>query len=160
MMRTLTLIALAFVAGCSQAPRYAQDALLPATHATPAALQEITVHRRADCHCCAKWIDHLRAAGFAVRVHNVEDMTPIKDRLGVPASQRTCHTAEVGGYFIEGHVPAADIRLLLATHPKARGLALPGMPVGAPGMDEGGTQAPYTVELVASDGETTPFASH
>ena len=88
-------------------------------------------------------------------------MGPIKQRVGVPYAKGSCHTAEVGGYFIEGHVPATDVQRLLAERPDARGLAVPGMPAGSPGMElPDGTVHPYTVELVHRDGSTTGYARH
>ncbi|HZV37470.1 MAG TPA: DUF411 domain-containing protein, partial [Pseudoxanthomonas sp.] len=111
--------------------------------------------------CCGLWVEHLRQAGFAVQVDDREDVNPVKQRLGVPYGKGSCHTAEVGGYFVEGHVPAGDIKRLLAERPDAKGLALPGMPAGSPGMElPDGTSPPYTVELVERDGRTRPFARH
>jgi hypothetical protein len=137
-----------------------------ATKAKPAAkvrstLPLVVVNKSATCSCCNAWVDHLRAAGFLVEVRNSDNLDPIKDALGVPVSKRACHTAQVGGYFIEGHVPASDIKHLLAQKPKAKGLAVPGMPMGSPGMTTpDGSSQPYTVELVATDGSTTTFARH
>lgn len=152
------------LAGCKPAvARYASDGVLPALQAASTALPAITVHKSATCVCCAAWIDHLRQTGFAVRVVNEENITTVKDRLGVPPSERSCHTAEVGGYFVEGHVPAEDIKRLLAQHPTARGLALPGMPAGSPGMEAMGmpaTGAGFTVDLVGADGRVSSYAAH
>lgn len=134
-------------------------------HAEPktvsAALPKMVVHKSPTCGCCSVWVEHVRAAGFEVEVRDREDLSAIKERLGVPYSKGSCHTAEVGGYFVEGHVPAADIQRLLAERPKARGLTVPGMPAGSPGMEmpDGSKQA-YTVELVAGDGTTTAYAKH
>jgi len=106
-------------------------------------------------------VDHLKEAGFPVEVRNTEDVTPVKQRLGVPYGKGSCHTAEIAGYFIEGHVPAEDIKRLLAEKPDAKGLVLPGMPMGSPGMEgPEGTARPYTVELVGRDGTTSPFSQH
>ena len=103
----------------------------------------------------------MRQAGFAVAVHDVDNLEPVKTRVGVPVGKGACHTAEVDGYFVEGHVPAEDIRRLLAERPDAKGLVLAGMPPGSPGMDVPGMPAqPYTVELVHRDGTTEPFARH
>lgn len=119
------------------------------------------VHKDPNCGCCEKWIEHVRAAGFTVDVRNESDMNPIKERLGVPYGKGSCHTAEVGGYVIEGHVPAEDILRLLAEKPDARGLTVPGMPAGSPGMElpDGRVQA-YAVELIARNGSVTTFAHH
>lgn len=122
---------------------------------------EIVVHKSPACGCCGGWVDHLRAEGFVVQVRDSDDLEPLKLQLGVPADKRSCHTAEVGGYFVEGHVPAADIKRLLAERPEARGLALPGMPIGSPGMEvPDGRIQPYTVELVGGQGGTQAYSEH
>ncbi len=121
----------------------------------------ITVYKSATCGCCRQWAEHLRDAGFDVDARNVENLNPIKERVGVPAGHGSCHTAEVAGYFVEGHVPADDVKRLLAERPDAKGLAVPGMPVGSPGMETpSGEVKPYDVLLVARDGSTTVFAHH
>ena len=126
-------------------------------HGLPVAL----VHKSATCGCCGLWVDHLKEAGFQVEVRNSEDVMPVKQRLGVPYGKGSCHTAEIAGYFIEGHVPAEDIKRLLAEKPDAKGLVLPGMPMGSPGMEgPEGTARPYTVELVGRDGTTSSFSQH
>lgn len=121
----------------------------------------MVVHKSPTCGCCGSWVEHMQAAGFKVEVREAEDINPIKEQLGVPYGKGSCHTAEIGGYFVEGHVPADDIKRLLAERPEAKGLVLPGMPAGSPGMEmpDGRTQ-PYTVELVKQDGALEPFASH
>jgi hypothetical protein len=136
----------------------------PPALVTPVAdpsLPLVTVHKNASCGCCVLWVEHMQAAGFRVEVRDIDNMEPVKSRLGVPAGKGSCHTAEVGGYFVEGHVPAEDIKRLLAQKPSGKGLVLPGMPMGSPGMEmpDGRTQ-PYTVELVQSDGSTVAFAEH
>ncbi len=119
------------------------------------------VHKTASCGCCGVWADHLKAAGFAVEIRDTDDMHPVKQRLGVPAGKASCHTAEIDGYVVEGHIPASDIKRLLTERPTARGLVLPGMPAGSPGMEmPDGYVQPYTVELVRTDGSTEPFAQH
>lgn len=124
-------------------------------------LPQVAVHKSASCGCCGLWVDHMRAAGFAVEVRNTDDLNPIKERLGVPYGKGSCHTAEVGGYFIEGHVPADDVKRLLAEQPDAKGLVLPGMPAGSPGMElPDGTTETYMVGLVNRDGSLTGFARH
>lgn len=126
-----------------------------------ASLPKMIVHKSASCGCCGLWVDHMRAAGFAVEVRNEDNLNPIKERVGVPLAKGSCHTAEVGGYFIEGHVPAEDVKRLLAEKPAAKGLVLPGMPLGSPGMEvPDGTVQPYTVELVDEQGTITAFAQH
>lgn len=129
--------------------------------AAPAHLPLIRVHKSASCGCCGVWVDHVRAAGFPVEVHDTEDMMTVKDRLGVPEPMMSCHTAEVDGYFVEGHVPAEDIKRLIAEKPKARGIAVPGMPLGSPGMEmPDGRIQPYEVALVGGDGATETFSRH
>ena len=121
----------------------------------------VVVHKSPSCGCCSQWADHMRQAGFPVEIRDQEDLNPIKQRLGVPYGKGSCHTAEVAGYFVEGHVPAEDIKRLLAQKPNAKGLVVPGMPIGSPGMEvPDGTTQPYTVELVQADGSTTDFAQH
>jgi hypothetical protein len=124
-------------------------------------LPRVIVHKSPSCGCCGAWVDHMREEGFAVEVRETDNLEPVKSRLGVPFGKGSCHTAEVGGYFVEGHVPASDVRRLLAERPDARGLALPGMPIGSPGMEApDGRVQPYTVELVEKNGTTAAYARH
>ncbi|QOW21175.1 DUF411 domain-containing protein [Novilysobacter avium] len=124
-------------------------------------LPMMIVNKSPSCGCCVFWVGHMERAGFEVQTNDTDDMGPIKERVGVPYGKGSCHTAEVGGYFIEGHVPAADIKRLLAERPDARGLVVPGMPAGSPGMElPDGRVQPYVVELVANDGTTSEFARH
>jgi len=123
------------------------------------AAEEITVFKSATCGCCGKWIEHLRKSGYNVRVSNVEAMSAVKARFNVPAEMSSCHTAVIGGYVIEGHVPASDIQRLLKEKPKVAGLAAPGMPPGAPGM-EGSRAEPYSVMSFTKDGGSAVFAKH
>ena len=124
-------------------------------------LPVIQVHKSPSCGCCAVWVDHLRSTGFAVEVHHEDNLNPLKERVGVPYGKGSCHTAVIGDYFIEGHVPGEDIKRLLAESPDAKGLALPGMPMGSPGMESpDGHSQPYTVELVGRDGSTSTFSQH
>jgi hypothetical protein len=121
----------------------------------------ITVYKSASCGCCGKWVDYLRANGFAPTVHDDENMDQIKDDMGVPKAVRSCHTAVVGKYIIEGHVPVDDIRRLLKEHPAVAGLAAPGMPNSSPGMAmPGGTPQPYEVVSFTTAGTTAVFARH
>jgi hypothetical protein len=121
----------------------------------------VVVHKTESCGCCGAWVKHMQQAGFPVEVRNLDDVTPVKQRVGVPLAKGSCHTAEVGGYFVEGHVPADDIKRLLAEKPAAKGLVLPGMPAGSPGMEmPDGRVQPYVVELVDHDGNTVAFAQH
>ncbi|MCK9490197.1 MAG: DUF411 domain-containing protein [Xanthomonadales bacterium] len=130
--------------------------------ATPAAeLPLMVVHKTPWCGCCELWMEHMKAAGFQIQAHDMDDLAPVKQRLGVPHAKGSCHTTEIGGYLVEGHVPAEDIKRLLAEQPDALGLVLPGMPLGSPGMaaPDGRTQ-PFTVELVRRDGSTEPYSHH
>jgi hypothetical protein len=121
----------------------------------------ITVYKSASCGCCGKWVDYLRANGFAPTVHDEENMDAIKDDMGVPKAVRSCHTAVVGKYVVEGHVPVEDIRRLLANHPAVAGLAAPGMPASSPGMAAPGAPVePYQVVTFTADGHTAVFARH
>ena len=120
----------------------------------------IDVFKSPSCGCCGAWVEHLKAAGFEVRVTDVDDTTAARKRLGMPDAFGSCHTGTVGGYVLEGHVPAAEVKRLLATKPKAIGLAVPGMPVGSPGMEVGTRQDPFDVLLVERNGRSTVFASY
>ncbi len=128
--------------------------------ATPAfALRtaEITVYKSPTCGCCAKWVEHLEKNGLTVAVKEMDDVTPIKDSLGVPADLRSCHTAVMGGYVIEGHVPADLVKKVRTQKPKVAGLAVPGMPNDAPGMDGKGDG--YKVIAFEKSGKTSVYAT-
>lgn len=113
----------------------------------------INVYKTATCGCCADWITHLEQNGFEVVAQNVPKTGPYRSRFGVPPDLASCHTAEVDGYALEGHVPAQEIRRLLSERPKALGLAVPGMPVGSPGMEVEGTRRDaYDVVLFGEGG--------
>jgi hypothetical protein len=126
-------------------------ALLCATAGVQAAQPVIEVYKSATCGCCHLWVEHLRANGFTVKTHDVANPSDYREKFGVPSALGSCHTAMVGGYAIEGHVPAQEIKRLLAERPKAKGLAVPGMPLGSPGM-EGSRKDPYDVLLIQADG--------
>jgi hypothetical protein len=121
-----------------------------------AATQAVEVYKTATCGCCEEWVKHLRTNGFEVDAHNVANPSDTREKMGIPNRLGSCHTAVVGGYAIEGHVPAAEIKRLLAEKPKAKGLAVPAMPPGSPGM-EGPMHMPYDVLLVRNDGSTTVY---
>lgn len=172
MQRQLVLTALPFLialsVGCTRPPQSqdpaasqrAQIASLPIS-AAESPWPTMVVTKNASCGCCGAWVERMRGAGFTVEVHDVDNLDPIKTRLGIPAGKGSCHTAEIGGYFVEGHVPAEDIKRLLAERPAAKGLVLPGMPLGSPGMEvPDGTVQPYTVEIIDQQGEATAFARH
>lgn len=119
--------------------------------------QTVDVYKRSSCGCCTKWVEHLRANGFMPKVHETEQIDAVKEKLGVPAPLSSCHTALVGGYVIEGHVPADLIRKLLQDRPRARGLAVPSMPPGSPGM-EGARKIDYQVLLIKDTGQHITYA--
>jgi hypothetical protein len=124
------------------------------------ALPKMTMTRDPNCGCCGNWVAHVKAAGFAVEVVEVADVMPLKARLGVPEGLMSCHTAEIGGYVVEGHVPAEAIKRLLVERPQAKGIAVPGMPVGSPGMEVPG-QPPQDYEVVIfSAGRQNAFARY
>jgi hypothetical protein len=133
---------------------------LGCTGAAAAAPDLIEVYKTATCGCCVEWVKHLRANGFVVRAHDVPEPGDYRRRHGIPDALGSCHTAVVAGYAIEGHVPAREIRRLLAERPPAAGLSVPGMPVGSPGMEYRNRLDPYDVLLVARDGRTRVFASY
>ncbi|MFO7993233.1 MAG: DUF411 domain-containing protein, partial [Marinobacter sp.] len=108
-------------------------------------LKDIHVYKSPTCGCCTDWVDHLKDNGFKVEVTETNNLNPLKQDAGLPSSLASCHTAFIGDYVIEGHVPANDIHRLIAEAPKAKGLAVPGMPVGSPGMEMGDRKDPYQV---------------
>jgi len=155
------IASLTLLLGACTAAESANNAAAEPAPAVAATLPAMTVHKHPACGCCSVWIAHMREAGFAVTERNVEDMGPIKHAAGVPATLGSCHTAEVDGYFVEGHVPAADVLRLLRERPQALGIAVPGMPTGSPGMEHpDGHVQPYTVSLVLADGSTREFSRH
>jgi hypothetical protein len=134
--------------------------LLPAD-ARAAGATKITVYKDPSCGCCTNWVDHLRASGLKPTVHDRSDMNALKDSLGVPASLRSCHTAVVGKFVVEGHVPAADVKALIARPPKGIvGIAVPDMPAGSPGMEVPGRRDKYDVIAFFAGGATSVFARH
>lgn len=172
-LSALTFVAAGALAGCTQHPRTsdaspapvaataAQEVPLEASSPSPARLPLVVVNKTPTCGCCGAWVEHMQKAGFTVEVRNLDDLNPIKEQLGVPYGKGSCHTAEVEGYFVEGHVPAEDVKRLLREKPTAKGLTVPGMPLGSPGMEvPDGTVQPYVVELVAHDGTASEFARH
>lgn len=124
--------------------------------AAGAAQPVIDVYKTATCGCCKGWVKHLEANGFTVKAHDVDNPSDYREKFGIPAQYGSCHTGRVNGYAIEGHVPAGDIKRLLAEKPKARGLAVPAMPMGSPGM-EGPRKDPYDVLLVKDGGKTAVY---
>src|SRR5439155_9628872 len=142
-MTRRTLLALAVV-----------PALAPGAPGSP-----VNVFKTATCGCCAKWVEHLRTNGFEVKVQDVPSTAEYRRKYGVPDKLQSCHTAVVGGYAIEGHVPAREIQRLLKSGAKAKGLAVPGMPAGSPGM-EGSRSDAYAVLLFEADGRSSVYQSY
>lgn len=120
---------------------------------------QITVYKSPTCGCCNAWIQHLEKNGFKVIAENRNDMPMIKGASGIKEQYQSCHTAFVGNYFLEGHVPAKDIKRLLKEKPSAAGLAVPGMPMGSPGM-EGPTQDHYSVMLIKKNGSAVEYSHY
>jgi hypothetical protein len=154
-----TAIAILVVAGCGQS-QTPSTTMNPLASAIAAEMPQLVVYKSASCGCCKVWVEHMRQHGFVAKVNDVENMSPIKERVGIPYSMGSCHTAELGGYFIEGHVPAEQVLRLLKEKPKAKGLTVPGMPIGSPGMEQGDTVQPYEVHLVHPDGTTSVYAKY
>ncbi|MDJ0704515.1 MAG: DUF411 domain-containing protein [Leptolyngbyaceae cyanobacterium MO_188.B28] len=121
---------------------------------------ELVVFRSPTCGCCGSWIEHMKAAGFQVKDKITEDMTAIKQRYGIPANLASCHTTIMDGYVVEGHIPAKDVQRLLTEKPDVDGVAVPGMPIGSPGMESGDYVEPYTVFSFRKDGAIAAFAEH
>lgn len=149
MKRRHFLLTAAAVAAASTTPAFAADKL-----------PLVQVYKSPTCGCCGAWVEHLRAAGFTVNVTEVDDTTATRKRYGFPDRFGSCHTAIVGGYIVEGHVPAAEVKRLLALKPAALGISVPGMPVGSPGMEVGHRQDPYDVYLIDKSGRESVFAHY
>jgi len=118
---------------------------------------EMTVYKTPWCGCCSKWADYMGENGFSITAVDVEDIDVYKNQFGVPAELSSCHTALVEGYFIEGHVPAADVISLLRDKPQIIGLTVPGMPIGSPGMEVGTRVQAYSVLAVRKDGSSYTY---
>jgi len=149
MKRRAVLTSLAAAAAALSLPVVAKEAL-----------PQVQVFKNPSCGCCGAWVDHMKAAGFAVNVTEVDDNSVARRKYGLPDRFGSCHTAVVAGYVVEGHVPANDVKKLLAMKPVAVGLAVPGMPVGSPGMEMGSRKDPYQVLLVAKDGRERVFSTY
>ncbi|PFG10858.1 MULTISPECIES: DUF411 domain-containing protein [unclassified Marinobacter] len=122
--------------------------------------RNIHVYKSPTCGCCTDWVKHLEDNGFEVDVSEVDNVTPVKIEAGLTPALASCHTAFIDDYVIEGHVPADDIKRLLSQTPQARGLSVPGMPAGSPGMEMGDRKDPYQVLLFNANGQTRVFAEH
>ena len=143
---TLTLVLLFGIAqsGCTQ---------------SEASIPEVMVYKSATCGCCSKWVDHMKEAGFVVETTNVADVTAYKKKYGIPAGMGSCHTAVVGGYVVEGHVPADLVKKMLEEKPDIAGIAVPGMPVGSPGMEQGNHVDSYEIVTFDAEGKTSVYAT-
>jgi hypothetical protein len=138
-------------------------AALIATTATAAGQQPsvVSVYKTPTCGCCSKWVEHLRANGFTVRTTDMDSTGPVQSKHGVPPEIRSCHTAIVNGYVVEGHVPATEVMRLVKERPSITGIAVAGMPVGSPGMEVPGTDPhPYYVVSFDRNGRIDKFASY
>jgi hypothetical protein len=134
------------------------------TEAKNVSAETLVVYKTAACECCAKWVDHMQEAGFEVDVHEVsqEEMSRVKEGNGIGRDLASCHTAQIAGYLVEGHVPAEDLKRLLMEKPDGvKGIAVPGMPIGSPGMEiEGKPADEYEVVTFDEAGEQTVYAYH
>ncbi|HEU0015764.1 MAG TPA: DUF411 domain-containing protein [Longimicrobium sp.] len=151
--------------GASASPAGADYSAAPASGTTASAGAQapvpgtrLVVYKSPTCGCCIKWVDHVKAAGFDVEVHDTANVAPVKRANGLPQHLDSCHTALVNGYVIEGHVPAEVIARLLRERPNVAGIAVPGMPMGSPGM-EGPTKQPYDVVAFTKDGKVSVYES-
>ena len=125
------------------------------------ATPELVVYKSPTCGCCTAWVNHMRAAGFRARIQEQSDLAPIRQSQGIPDALAACHTALIGGYALEGHVPAQDVKRLLAERPRAIGLAVPAMPLGSPGMEmPDGRKQPFETLLMLRGGGSRVFARH
>lgn len=151
-------IAVAAAALASTALAFAAQAQKPAAQAPT----RVVVYKSPTCGCCSNWVQHLRTAGFVVEAHDVTDarLSAVAAEAGVTDDLRSCHTAKVDGYTVEGHVPAADIQKMLKERPKIAGIAAPGMPMGSPGMEQGGQKDAYDVVAFTKTGTKSVYAKH
>ena len=152
MNRHVLALAFAFLGLSLQAP--AAAGLI----AQSSALPKVIAYKDPNCGCCSLWIAHMKRAGFTVTAVNTPDMTAVRREYRVPANLQSCHTAVVDGFVVEGHVPADDVKRLLAERPKVVGIAVPGMPVGSPGMEQGGQKQAYKVMSFDQAGKTMVFS--
>jgi len=156
MNRQSIVLAVALVALCLQTPA-ASDVFAQAGGARPA-LPKVIAYKDPSCGCCGLWVEHMKRAGFAVTAVNTPDMTSVRREYGVPTPLQSCHTAVVDGFVVEGHVPADDVKRMLRERPKVVGLAVSGMPLGSPGMEQGNNKQPYKVLTFDQAGKTAVFS--
>ena len=122
--------------------------------------ERVSVWKTPDCGCCGEWVSHLRSNGFEIVTYDVKDTAPMRQMLGLPAKFGSCHSALLGAYVLEGHIPAREMRRLLREKPQAIGLAVPGMPAGSPGMEMGDARDAFDVLLVLKDGSSRVYQSY
>ena len=159
--RSLLLSAAAVVGAAAGCDRGAPVPAADAPPAGPPPRPELVVYKTPWCGCCKGWVTHMTRAGFAPRVEELEDLAPIREKYGIPFELSSCHTALLGGYVVEGHVPTGDVDRLLREKPRALGLAVPGMPIGSPGMESPtGEREPFETLLLLAGGGTRVFARH
>lgn len=156
------LVASAIAAGIYVAvtPTNSDPQPMRATPSLPLEALQVTAYRSPTCGCCGSWVEHLQAQGFQVTDRITENMDAIKQAHQVPGDLVSCHTAVVNGYVVEGHVPATDIQRLLTEKPDAIGIAVPGMPIGSPGMESGDIKQPFTTFIFSENGKVEAFQEH
>jgi len=149
-----------FVAIFAAAFVMATGSIASMAHASPEG-EVVTVYKQTWCGCCEAWAKYMRKAGYQVKIVNMDDLSPINARFGLPQNLAGCHTAVLGDYFISGHVPIADIVKLIAEKPDAGGISVPGMPMGSPGMEVPGRMPmKYNTLLITRDGTATVYVAH
>lgn len=147
-----------FAAACADADAAPDVGTMAQQTAVDADLPTVLVYKSPTCGCCNGWIEHMEAAGFTVDARNTTDLMTVKRDGGVPPQMSSCHTAIIDGYVVEGHVPAEHVKELLAQRPEVAGIAVPGMPIGSPGM-EGANPEPYQVLSFTHTGDAAVFAN-
>ena len=154
-IRNITFAAAAIAVAGLGAATYAQ---MKPVSSRPTAV----VYKTSTCGCCSMWVDHLKAAGFQVETKDVssDEVRAVSKAAGLKDEGTSCHTAKIGNYVVEGHVPASDIQKMLAEKPAIAGIAAPGMPMGSPGMEQGGAKEAYDVIAFTKDGKTSVYAKH
>lgn len=157
-IKTLAILSVVFVVACSDASTLETNAKVGNGSKTNEAI-ELTVYKSRSCKCCQKWVTHIEEHGFETDVNNITLLSKLKDKKGIPANYRSCHTAESNdGYLFEGHVPAKFIKQYLANVPEGSiGLSVPAMPVGTPGMEVGDRFMPYNILLLNEDDTVTVY---
>jgi len=128
--------------------------------ANDAQVRDIVVYKNPECGCCTKWVEYLQENNYNVTIEHARDVLAVKKRLGVPEKLAACHTAVIDGYVVEGHITHRDIKRLLLFRPDIKGIAVPGMPVGTPGMESGSTVQPHNVMTFDEQGNTEVFVEH